>query len=154
MRSALVDAVEAEGPIQTERLARLVASSFDLNRVNATRMKAILDQLPGDYCKDIEPDVAWPEDMSPAEWSEFRQDKDGQRAVQQISLREIANAMRHVCNQSGGISRPELLRESLALFGFRRVTQGVGGRMEAACEFGVMHGVLIEKNGVVHSASA
>ncbi|MDN5765767.1 MAG: DUF4011 domain-containing protein [Humibacillus sp.] len=154
VRAALIDAVEAEGPIHTERLARLVASSFDLNRVNATRMKAILDQLPGDYIKDTETDVAWPEEMNPTQWSGFRQDKDGHRSVQQISLREIANSMRHVCDQSGGISRPELLRESLALFGFRRVTQGVGGRMESAFEFGVMHGLLAEKNGMVHSATA
>lgn len=132
VRAALIDAVEAEGPIHTERLARLVASSFDLNRVSAARMKAILGQLPGDYVKDVESDVAWPADLDPAAWSGYRQDHDGQRPVQQISLREIANPRRQVCNQSGGIS----------------------GRMESAFEFGVMHGLLVEKNGMVHSATA
>ena len=43
---ALEAVVAAEGPVQHERLAKLVAAAFDLNRVRSDRITAILACLP------------------------------------------------------------------------------------------------------------
>ena len=70
---ALVDAVEAEGPIEIDRLVRLVAAGFGLHRVVATRHAAILAQLPiGLIADPVTPEFAWPARLDPLTWNGFR----------------------------------------------------------------------------------
>lgn len=140
--AVLRDVVAAEGPIHEERLARLVAASFDLTRVSGDRAAAILRCVPGDWRGTEEATVIWEGQTDPAAWTAFRRDEEATRDIEHVPLREIANAMRSLCRASGGIEREELLRASLGLFGYRRMTARVAARMEDALAFAVRLGVI------------
>lgn len=142
VRDAIFDAVEAEGPIQQDRLARTVAAAFDLNRVNAKRMDSILAQAPVDLRRGPEPDVLWPAELEPKTWAHFRSDPDAQRPIEHVPLTEISNALATLCQEAGGIERAEAMRAALLEFGFIRMTQGVTIRLEAALELGLTTGRL------------
>lgn len=57
---------------------------------------------------------------------------EAERKIDEISLREIANAMDHLEAGTGGMDEAELFRDTLAEFGFLRMTDGVRGRLAAA----------------------
>jgi hypothetical protein len=132
VRQALADVVAAEGPVEATRLARAVAVDFGLSRVNADRREAILACLPADLLRDGDGFV-WPPETDPRGWSGYRAaGSESDRKLDEISLREIANAMDHLEAGTGGMDEAELFRDTLAEFGFLRMTDGVRGRLAAA----------------------
>ena len=132
--AALRQAVDAEGPIHLDRLSKAVAGAFDLSRVNAARAQSILDQLPAGIFIDRADGFAWPASIDPATWPRFRTSATASRPVEQISLRELGNAMVGLCSASGGIRREDVFRETVIIFGGRRLTPGISGRLERALE--------------------
>ena len=135
VRSALEEVVEAEGPVHADRLARLVAAGFGLGRVSESRKAAVLGCLPDALVvDDVEP-VVWPASLDPATWRDYRRTPAGvDRSVEHLPLREVANAMVDVCRSAGGMDEDELLRETLAVFGGRRLTAGIRERLALALE--------------------
>jgi hypothetical protein len=135
--------VDAEGPIHTDRLAQLVANAFGLRRVAETRRTAILRHLPRALRRDDVESVVWPDARVPEEWEGFRSTPEGvDRPLEHVPLREIVNAMVPATRAAAGMSREELHREVLAVFGWRRRTRGATERMDAALELGVRSGRL------------
>ncbi|WP_299038531.1 DUF3320 domain-containing protein [uncultured Pseudokineococcus sp.] len=130
VRSALEEVVAAEGPVHADRLARLVAAGFGLGRVSEARRAAVLGCLPDALVvDDVEP-VVWPASLDPSTWRGYRRTPAGvDRSVEHLPLREVANAMVDVCRSAGGMREDELLRETLAVFGGRRLTAGVRERL-------------------------
>jgi hypothetical protein len=150
--SAITEVVTAEGPIHVDRLATLVARGFGLDRVRESRKDAILRHLPRRLRKDRAEPVVWPLERDPDEWTGFRRTPDGvDRPFDHVPLREIANAMVTVARASAGISVEELHREALSVFGGRRRTSGIAGRLDAALALGVRLGRLVERDGVVRA---
>ena len=140
---ALAAAVDAEGPVHTDRLARLVARSFGLDRVTDARRAAILRHLPPDLRRDDAEPVVWPADPDPDTWTGFRRTPpDVERPLAHVPLREIANAMVALCGAAAGMSRDELRRSALAVFGGRRLTIGLTERLDAALDLGLATGRL------------
>ncbi|WNG88504.1 DUF3320 domain-containing protein [Mycobacterium sp. ITM-2016-00317] len=138
------DVIEAEAPIQPERLAKLIAAAFGLNRVNDDRRQAILRAVPLEYRREGD-DFFWPADVNPISWRAVRSpDAGASRPIEEIGLIEIGNAMRVVAEDSGGADRTELKREALALFGGKRMTAAVTARLDAALERAFARGVLRE----------
>ncbi|TCK21370.1 DUF4011 domain-containing protein [Pseudonocardia endophytica] len=133
VREALVAVVEAEGPIHFDRLARLVGQSFDLSKLHASRRDAILHQLPrGLRCDRVET-VAWPATRDPETWTGYRPAPEGaSRAIEDVPLREIVNAMAALARSTGGMELDELHRETLRVFGLKRRTGGAVERLNAA----------------------
>ena len=115
---ALVDAVDAEGPIELDRLVRLVAAGFGLHRVLAARHAAILAQLPVGLIADrlglAHPGV--------------------ERPLEQISPREIGNAMVALCGAAAGMTTDQLWAGALEVFGFTRRSASQIARLEAALQ--------------------
>ncbi|GAA1298257.1 DUF3320 domain-containing protein [Pseudonocardia xinjiangensis] len=141
--AALTAVVDAEGPIHTDRLAQLVANAFGLRRVAETRRTAILRHLPRALRRDDVESVIWPDARAPEEWEGFRSTPEGvDRPLEHVPLREIVNAMVAATRAAAGMSREELHREVLAVFGWRRRTRGATERMDAALELGVRSGRL------------
>ncbi|MDQ1752167.1 MAG: hypothetical protein QOE71_3223 [Pseudonocardiales bacterium] len=141
VREALEQAVAAEGPIHLDVLARLVAGSFQLTRVNANRAAAILSGLPSDLVPMSGDRFAWPREKSPSMWTGFRERRNGEaRPLENVALREISNAMVALCADCGGMSAEELHRETVAVFGGRRLTNGMTDRIAQAL-------VLSERDG-------
>jgi hypothetical protein len=143
VRSVIEEIVAAEGPISTERLAKLVASAFDLARVSKDRQEAILRLLPSDLVRQPDEPFVWPRGLDLQTWRGFRSISAGvQRELDQISLAEIGNAMAALCAETGGMSATELATEALALFGGKRKTAGIVARLDAARLDALRRGVL------------
>lgn len=132
------DLLRTEGPTNPDRVARTIARSCGLSRLAASRRTEILTCAP-------QPDTngfLWPPGIDPATWTGFRPDPDRQRAIEEISPHEIANAMVDIGHRTRGIGADELISEALALFGFTRRTERVTSHAEAALALALSSGRL------------
>jgi hypothetical protein len=155
VQSAIRAAVEAEGPIHVTRLAKLVAGAFGLDRVVGSRAKSILDKVPTELLGRSDEPFAWPTSIDPLTWRGARQSPaEAARAIEHISLVEIANAMAIAAEESAGLSPDELRRETLAIFGGKRVTAAIGARLDEALEFGLASGRLARRGETIDGLSA
>lgn len=137
------EAVEHEGPIHKIRLVKLVAESFGLSRVASARSTAILRCLPPEYLRPTDRACAWPQEADPESWREARRSSPGDgRNLDHVPFVEIANAMAIVAELGGGMTKDELKREALAMFGGRRVTEKISARLDAGLEIGMDSGRL------------
>jgi len=131
VRAAVVDAITTEGPIHPDRLAKIVAGAYGLGRVGAERKAAIRRLVPAEN-QPAGDDFYWPAGVEPRTWFEVRRAADGtSRPVDEVSLVEIANALRVAAEETGGASADELKRRALQMFGGRRVTEAIGNRLDA-----------------------
>ena len=135
--------IEAEGPIHQDRLAKVVAGAFGLNRVSEDRRRAIQRVVPRQYRRPDGEDFYWPLDVDPSSWRMVRRPMTGaSRPLEEVSLIEIGNAMLIAAEESGGSEKDELKREALALFGGRRLTAAVSDRLDEAIDRAVARGLL------------
>jgi hypothetical protein len=130
--------VATEGPVHLVRLAKLVAAAFALNKVAQSRATAILYFVPAEMkARSTEP-FAWPTDLDPSTWRRARATQQGDiRALDHVSLVEIANAMSIVSEASAGLAEPDLKREALAVFGGKRMTDAISARLDEALTWGL-----------------
>jgi hypothetical protein len=142
--AALTEVVDAEGPVTLDRLAKLVANGFGLNRVAESRKSAILECLPRALRRDRAEPVAWPTAIQPAEWRGYRPTPEGvDRPIEQVPLREIGNAMVALAGAAAGMGRTDLHREALRVFGLRRLTTATAARFDEALSMTVRAGRLV-----------
>jgi hypothetical protein len=95
---------------------------------------------------DAEP-FAWPTNLRPESWTGFRRAAaDDPRPVEHVSLRELGNAMVALAAAGAGMQGKELLRETLAVFGGRRLTPGIHDRLARALESAVVAGRLTRRS--------
>ncbi|MGE2718464.1 DUF3320 domain-containing protein [Mycolicibacterium celeriflavum] len=127
--------IEAEAPVHKDKLARLVGRAFDLSRVSEERKLAIQRLVPQDYRRPGDDDFLWPRDVDPLTWRAVRTaGASVSRPLDEVSLVEIGNAMRIVAELAGGIGIDELKRETLNMFGGKRLTAAISARLEAALQ--------------------
>lgn len=133
VRSAIVEAIAAEGPISRERLARMVAEAFGLSRVSGARAAAILRLIPDAHTRQGDEQFVWPADADVSMWRDVRTSSPGEsRPLESVALEEIANAMAVVAELGGGVRENEIKREALRLFGGRRMTTQISERLAEA----------------------
>ena len=150
VREAIRSAISAEGPINPERLAKLVAGAYGLKRVTKDRQQAIQRVVPSEFKRHTNESFYWPTNIDPDTWRVVRRPVPGEsRPLDDVSLVEIANAMRMVAEASGGMHAEELKRDALAMFGGRRVTESIGGRLDEAMTFALKHGHVERTTGDV-----
>ncbi|GAB4066192.1 hypothetical protein GCM10028777_18090 [Angustibacter speluncae] len=143
--------VDTEGPVLESRLVKLVASAFDLTRVAAARAEAIRACLPTDG-RD-ENGFYWPPSRPRGGWTGFRPPSAGApRPLEEVSLEEIGNAMVGLCRAGMGMSREELVRETVTLFGGKRVTPAIRSRADEALGHALAAVRLVDVGQVVHAA--
>jgi hypothetical protein len=65
--------------------------------------------------------------------------------VEEVSIRELGNAMVALSEASFGITREELVRETLGLMGGRRLTPRIEARLSEAVRSAVAQGRLSEQ---------
>lgn len=146
VQSVMTEITRVEGPIAFSRLVRLTANVFDLSKLSVKRATTITSVIPKLLRKTPDEDFAWPSDIDPSTWTEFRYSDDPTaRPLEIISKREVANAMSYHCGRSLGMNRDDLFRETLATFGAKRLTQSLEARLDAALKFAVSNNTLIEQ---------
>jgi hypothetical protein len=148
VRKVLLAGVKAEGPIHVDRLTKLTAGAFGLNRSSEARKQALLSTLPPSAMVD---DYLWPDGVDPAEWTGFRrQVSSTDRPIDHVAPEEIANAMAALCRASAGMRREELLTAAAAVFGYKRRTPATTPALEAALKWALHRGRLVEQpNGLL-----
>jgi hypothetical protein len=148
VRAALDEVIEAEGPVHTDRLVRLVAGGFGLGRVSEARAAAMLRCLNSAAIKIAGEPFAWPAGIDPSSWRGFRASPGGSdRPIEQVEKREIVNAMSVLCDVSAGMTPEELKREALRVFGGKRMTANISAVLDAAVNHGLAAGRLREGTG-------
>lgn len=148
---ALGAIVDAEGPIHRERLAKLVCAEFDLNKVNSARAGAVLKLIDPKRFHVDSHGFVWPTRYDPAAWTGYRTVSEGDepRKIEHVSLVEIGNAMADLCRDAAGLEPGELKRQALKIFGGRRVTVGIGERLEEALAAALRGGRLVKSRRLV-----
>lgn len=134
VREQVLDVIEAEGPIELTRLARIVARRFGLGAVRAARADEILRTIPRAQVRKSRKlgDFAWPANLDPEEWTGFRiADEGGTRSLDEIAPEEIANAMFAVLDEYPDLEYvDDILRRTAELFGVVRLGANVRSRLE------------------------
>ncbi|MGV0578352.1 DUF3320 domain-containing protein [Mycolicibacterium elephantis] len=133
--NTIVSVLEVEAPMQRDRLAKLVANAYGLGRVNDDRRRSIQRLVPHDYIQEADPEFYWPPGVNPSTWRIVRVPRAGiSRPLDEVSLIEISNAMAIVAERTGGIEIDDLKRETLNMFGGKRLTPAVDARLRAALQ--------------------
>ncbi|MCC3279908.1 DUF3320 domain-containing protein [Arthrobacter sp. zg-Y40] len=133
VRAVLEAIVEAEGPIHTARLAKLVCAEFDLNKVSGQRADSVLKLIDRKKFRVDRDEFVWPTTLDPQTWEGYREaDESDPRKIEHVSLIEVGNAMAELCRDAAGLAPDELKRQAVRVFGGKRVTEGIGQRLGEA----------------------
>lgn len=127
--------VDVEWPIALGRLAKLVGRGFGLRKVVSGRQKKIERQILNTDLFVDEHEFVWPATADAEEWTGYRVDRKNQpRDFNEISPREIANALRQVRSENPSLDDDAHELAVLNVFGRERKTQGVRRQLDLAWE--------------------
>ena len=127
--------VDVEWPIALDRLTRLVGRGFGLGKVVAGRQKKIERQVRNADLFVDGHDFVWPSPADAEEWKAFRVDNATRlRKFEEISPREIANALSRVRSDDPTLDDDAQEIAALKFFGRQKKTQGVRRQLDLAWE--------------------
>ncbi|MGN9778078.1 DUF4011 domain-containing protein [Micromonospora sp. H33] len=128
MRTALREIIEAEGPIEQHRLARLALARFGFLRTREDRRTAVLALVDSRrlYAHPTVGRYAWPDGTDPQTYRAYRIiQASNDRAFEEVPPEEVANAFVHVLQGVPGMDEERLLRAGLERLGYRRRTDKI-----------------------------
>lgn len=138
-----------EGPVSSKRATSFVAKCFGLKSVQTARQEEILEAIPvGQFMRDSEGFI-FPVGIDPKQFKSWgKQSDSSQRAISEISLTEIANAMATICSKTAGMESPELCKQAALAFGTSRLTTAIEKRLFDGEQHGIKIGRLRQEGGV------
>jgi len=143
IRAAILEVIAVEGPIEIERLVKIVARRFDLRKVNARRLEDLGELVPADLISSSDlGEFAWPAGTDRSTWREFRTSESLVRPIVAIAPEELTNAAEAVVRAAHSIDRIDLIREVGTQFGAKAVTAPVRERISEALDWAVSAGRL------------
>ncbi|MEU4162131.1 DUF4011 domain-containing protein [Actinoplanes sp. NPDC026670] len=154
VRAAIDQVIAAEGPVEQQRLARLVLARFGFTKAHADRRAAVLALADPETFRSSQAGVfAWPPDLDVQSWRGYRRTvQSTDRAIEDIAPEEIANAAYSALAARAGMGEPDLLRSTLELLGYRRMTEKIDRLLRYGLEVGQVTGALIrEDDGSYHA---
>ncbi|MEU8082368.1 DUF4011 domain-containing protein [Micromonospora sp. NPDC049101] len=156
MRTALREIIEAEGPIEQHRLARLALARFGFLRTREDRRIAVL-ALVDPRRLHTHPTVsryAWPEGVDPQTYRAYRVTQaSNDRAFEEVPPEEVANALVHALEGVPGMDEERLLRAGLERLGYRRRTEKIDKLLRYGLQVAVTSGRLrVDQDGRLTSA--
>ena len=147
--AATVEAINAEGPIHVERLARLVAASFELRKLTAGRISDIASLIPKSKVSTEDGTFFGPVRLDSSTWRGFRSAASESRPKEHVSLHEIVNAVAAIIEHTGPMPEHTAFQMTRKVFGGKRVTPGIEARMRLAVDEGVQQGRLSLSDGML-----
>lgn len=130
VRAQVLDVIEAEGPVEAGRLARIVARRFGLASVRAARIASINELIPKAQLRTSSlGSFAWPMGLDPDVWTGYR--SAGARSLDEVAPEEIANVMRAVRHRHPNSNAEQILRATGETFGITRLGTNVRLRLAA-----------------------
>ncbi len=138
-----------EGPVSSDRLARYIATVFNLSRLTSSRAEEI-NKLPLTGHERDGEDFLFPKDADPATYDIWKRDGGSQdRLISDISRQEIANAMRAIASATEGIKDEELVKQTGLVFGIRKLSAPTEERLLIALEHAANRGLVVRRSGYV-----
>jgi hypothetical protein len=148
-----VQLTEAEGPVSSDRLAKFIGACFGFDRIVASRVSAI-NSLPFTGQQRDDEDFLYPQGETYFTYKGWRRGTESSlRHVQDISLCEIANAMKAICEVAQGVRPEQLNKEVSRLFGVTKVSAAINQRLDAALAFGIKNGRLTRSGDYIQGTS-
>ncbi|MFF5180667.1 DUF4011 domain-containing protein [Micromonospora sp. NPDC000316] len=145
LRDALREIIDAEGPVEQHRLARLALARFGFLRTREDRRTAVL-ALVDSHRLHTHPTVgryAWPEGVDPQTYRAYRVTQaSNERAFEEVPPEEVANALVHVLHGVPTMDEERLLRAGLERLGYRRRTEKIDKLLRYALHVAVTGGRL------------
>lgn len=127
------EALAVEGPIEFDRLCRLIAARFGLSRVVQRRRDDILAALGGSFPRTEGGRFVWPEGAVPSEWTAVARRTDPvARPIGEISLQELSNGIVILLESAFSMTEDEVVSETARAFGFSRAAALIRDRVLAA----------------------
>ena len=143
-----------EGPVSPTRVVQFVAKCFGLTGVKSARAEEILSAIPTSAHKRDKEGFVFPKGMNPQNYNVWAKQNPGVgRALQDISLTEISNAMVVLCSKTAGMESAELAKQTSLAFGAAKLTKIGDKRMFDAEKLGKQRGLLVEHDGIILSAN-
>ncbi|MFF0318789.1 DUF4011 domain-containing protein [Micromonospora sp. NPDC005252] len=145
MRNALREIIEAEGPIEQHRLARLALARFGFLRTREDRRTAVLSLVDSRrlYTHPTVSRYAWPEGADPQTYRAYRVTQvSNDRAFEEVPPEEVANAFVHALQGVPSMDEERLLRAGLERLGYRRRTEKVDKLLRYGLHVAVTSGRL------------
>lgn len=87
--------------------------------------------------------------LYPAGWQKITVRVPNTRRIGHIAVEEIAEAMNTILQVAVGSTREGLCVETTRVYGWQRMTQGIGASMYAACDLLIKHGRAQEVDGKI-----
>ncbi|MEY8040028.1 DUF4011 domain-containing protein [Saccharopolyspora cebuensis] len=143
VQECMGEVIAAEGPIEVERLMRLVNNCFGLRQVHAERKNRMQRFLPKQYrvTRGLGTRFVWPAHRDPETWRGFRRTPDpGGRPFAAIPPEEIVNAMRHAFDSGRAGDTEQLRRATRESLGYGKTTASMQRLMDQALAWGVTAG--------------
>lgn len=127
VRESIDQAIESEGPIEIDRLLRLVHGRFGVQRVSGGRKQAMLAFIPKGYqvTRFGGTRFYWPSHLDPDTWRGFRRSQgSAERKFDEIAPEEIANAIL-AARRQGRARDVDEARQVARDLGYGRVTENI-----------------------------
>lgn len=142
VRSSLDEAIEFEGPIEIDRLLRLVHNRFGAQRVSNGRKQLMIKYLPKHYrvTRFGSTRFYWPSHLGPDTWRGFRRSQgSSDRKFDEIAPEEIANAILAARRQGRARDIDEVHQVARDL-GYGRVTENIKSIIDRAVSSALLDG--------------
>ena len=129
--------VNAEGPIVESLLRSRVLKEWGFARAGSMKAEVMDSSVPKTLptTKQFDERVFWPEGSDPAAYRFYRVPGGGDaepRAIEEIPVEELRNAMAAVLEQFGAVPQDALYAEAARRFGFARVAPSARKRYDEA----------------------
>jgi len=137
--------VTNEFPIHYDLLCQRLAPLYGNERVTVNVKREVdygINRLRGKIVKKDD-------FLFPNGWQKITIRVPNNRKINHISTEELAEAMNTILNRVLGSTREGLCVETTRAFGWQRMTQGIGGSMNAACDLLIQQGRAKELDGKI-----
>ncbi len=142
--ATIEEIIDAEGPVEIERLCKTAARCFDLKRVRSERLRSLMRLVPRQKIRRGSLGTfVWPDRLDPESWGQYRRDENStDRSLDEVAPEEISNAMVDYAKRGGSIAVEELIEHVKAVFGIGRLSAANRERLEKTLSWAVQEGRL------------
>ncbi|MBR4673035.1 MAG: DUF3320 domain-containing protein [Victivallales bacterium] len=128
IRQQMMQVIQQEAPIYERLLKKRITRAWKFLQAGKNIQSILNDCLPNNIPVTLlgEEKVYWQNDQIPEEYHEYRANGNNdvnKRAIDEIPIEELANAMLEILTDFASIEQETLFRETVRLFGLSTVTQ-------------------------------
>ncbi|MDO5671904.1 MAG: hypothetical protein Q4G30_03465 [Actinomycetaceae bacterium] len=151
MRSTLEAVLQSEGPTSTERLCKITAELFGIQRLHAKRSAALLEVLPSRHTvvRNSEGEFIWPGDVAAENFHVFRTHSTyAPRPATAITSEELANCVMWALDAVGDIDEDQLVDLVPELLDMSTVRTALRARIKTVLNNAISAGEIARVNDV------